>query len=179
MLNGELVAKIPCHVLAKRGLIGLHDIEGEEWKKLLEETILPEAIKEAVRWLSVREMTTKEVRDRLHRRGYSAEIQERVIDYLKQHKYLDDWRFVEALIELREGSRPYGRYRLISDLKAKGLSEEVVERALEVFNEHRALKAAMRLGSRRGLSGQKLYNFLYRRGFSSDLISQTLSEHNE
>ncbi len=175
LVDEVLYAKLPCRLFVRysKEQVITHD----ELNRILREIILPEATKSAVRWLGTREMSTLEVKNKLLSKGFNQDVVEQVVDYLKEHKYLDDRRFALELKELRETSRPYGRYRLKIDLERKGVPSDIIKEVLSEFNEKKALKAAVKMAQRHNKKGRALYDFLYRRGFSGDLIMDYMREN--
>src|SRR5437588_11385695 len=56
---------------------------------------------------------------------------EAVIAKLKEQKYLNDTRYAAAYSQYRQTNEKFGRRRVVTDLKAKGVHSEVIE---EVVN---------------------------------------------
>jgi len=55
---------------------------------------------------------------------------ELIIVRLKDHGYLNDARYAAAYSSYRRDSEKFGRARVVSDLKAKGVHGEVIEKAV-------------------------------------------------
>ncbi len=61
---------------------------------------------------------------------YGQTLLELVIRRLKDHGYLNDSQYAAAYSSLRRDNQRYGRMRVITDLKAKGVHGEVIEKAV-------------------------------------------------
>lgn len=107
---------------------------------------------------------------------------EKVIARLRELRYLDDELFVQDYISDRTRFKPRGIYLIKRELKQKGLSEELIERAMsecpvdEGDAAHRALEKKMRSWQKDSLEKQrqKAYQFLASKGFKLDTIYKTL-----
>ncbi len=98
--------------------------------------------------------------------------------------YLDDNRFAKSWLMWRKESRPKSRSMIRWELLAKGVKDDVISRALEAaYPEREELDIARRLAGKRaalpGSDRRKVYNYLRRRGFSNDVISQALKHFEE
>ena len=77
----------------------------------------------ALKLLSYRERSSKEIQVRMERKGFEKDVIEEVLRYLESQKYLDDRRFAElwAHDRLRKG---YGKWRVILELREKELTRK-------------------------------------------------------
>jgi regulatory protein len=122
----------------------------------------------AVRWRS-----RDELRRRLRQAGYEPEEIEPALDDLEQVGLVEDGRFAQEVVRDQVGRRLAGDRAIRSALREKGVSSEIVERALaEAGNEdERAFELASRKLTRlRGLAPdaayRRLLGQLLRRGYS-------------
>ncbi len=127
----------------------------------------------ALRYLSYRPRTIREVEKRLEGR-FTSPVVEKTLTYLKDLKYLDDASFCAQWIGSRERRRPKGSRALKQELRRLGVEQQLVDDALEGINEtanacNAGRKQASKLASQ-GYTSQefrhKLGPFLQRRGFS-------------
>ncbi|MFW6001506.1 MAG: regulatory protein RecX [Halanaerobium sp.] len=137
-----------------------------------------EARNKAFHLLSYRERTVKEMRDRLKKKDFSAEVIDRVIAFLLEKDYLNEERFAEMWIRSRINHHPRGRKLIYKELSDKGLESGIIDSAL---NEHLSRKKELEMAEylmekwlrRRkdeDSSSYKLKNYLARKGFNYDLI---------
>lgn len=146
----------------------------------------------ALRFLSFRPRSEKEVRDNLKKKsfgrgsGLSEKTIELIIKKLKEQKFLDDKAFANWWIEQRTIVRPTGIHLIKIELKQKGIGEDLIKDLLSnSIVSTNELERAKRLVDKRmkkyvGLSRnkifQKLGGFLSRRGFDYDTIKNALKD---
>ncbi|MBI4772259.1 MAG: RecX family transcriptional regulator [Chloroflexi bacterium] len=117
------------------------------------------------------------MRDHLRKKGLAEELIEPVLARLRRAGLVDDEAFARFWVENRETFRPKGRIALGAELRLKGLSREVIDRALGGLDEDEAAsRTAMKQAARyRGLGWPefraKLGGYLLRRGFTYETIS--------
>jgi regulatory protein len=66
---------------------------------------------------------------------YGQTLVEVVIRRLKDHGYLNDSQFASSFSTLRRDNQRFGRMRVITDLKAKGVHGAVIEKAVDAAFE--------------------------------------------
>lgn len=150
----------------------------------------------ALRFLSFRPRSEKEVRENLNKKSRSQrtkteqvaqQVIDQVIDKLKQQKFLGDEEFAKWWIEQRTKFSPRGLRLIKMELKNKGVDHEIIEKSIYdlrfTINDdlERAKELARRKLSRyKTLNKQDLYQklggFLARRGFDWDTIKQSIDE---
>ena len=130
----------------------------------------------ALRLLARREHTRKELESKLSpHAGSSAELQT-LISGLKRKNQLSEERFAEERV--RRLSRKYGAARIRQDLKAKGVSDELVDRVSTAGDLERAraiLERKYRTPATTREDKAKRMRFLQSRGFSAEVIFTLLS----
>ena len=107
---------------------------------------------------------------------------EAVIAKLKEHKYLNDSRYAAAYSQYRQTNEKFGRRRVMTDLKAKGVHGDIVAQAVSaVYDEVNEEKLARQFlerkrikkpGDQRGSA--RIFRMLIRAGFSSATIFKVL-----
>ncbi len=143
------------------------------------------AYEQALRLLSYRPRTERELRRRYKQKEWPEQVQEAALDRLKAEGLVDDAAFAELWIENRREFRPRGAWALRSELGAKGVSRELIEIALEDFNEEEAARRAAQEGARRyqhlspDTFRRRLSAYLSRRGFAYQMISPLVAQHLE
>ena len=139
----------------------------------------------SLKYLAYRPRSEKETRDALKRRKATDDIIEKVIDTLKDHKFINDDEFTRWWIEQRITHKPRSKRVLIMGLKLKGITQELITKY--VFEENDTavndLEQALRLLSKKitryqHLEKEKLYQklggALARKGFSWDVIKRAI-----
>jgi regulatory protein len=130
----------------------------------------------ALRLLARREHTRQELESKLSPHAGSSEELKGLLTGLKQKNQLSEERFAEE--RARRLSRKYGAARIRQDLKAKGVSEELIERvspADELGRARAILERKYREPATTREEKAKRMRFLQSRGFSSDIIFKLLS----
>jgi len=80
-----------------------------------------------LRFLSFRSRSEKEVRDSLIKKQASNDTIEQIVEWLKDHKFLDDKEFARRFTEQRIKLRPRGMRVIKMELRQKGISQEIIE----------------------------------------------------
>jgi regulatory protein len=134
------------------------------------------ACKRALRLLARRPRSELELRRYFEKRGVPLEAQTRAMKRLRDQGLVDDLAFAMAWVENRQLFRPRGVFALRVELRRKGIANEIIETALDGFDEEQAaLKASRKPAGRwRQLSAdefrRRLGDYLARRGFAFELI---------
>jgi len=131
----------------------------------------------ALRLLARREHTRQELERKLTPHAGSSEDLQGLISGLKQKNQLSEERYAEA--RARQLARKYGAARIRQDLKAKGVSEELIARFSSSSDELQKAKAILERKYRTPAATReekaKRMRFLQSRGFSSEIIFSLLS----
>ena len=134
----------------------------------------------AIRLLTTREHSRKELLGKLTNRGFDCEQVETVLDALALQGLQSDTRFTEQYIEgrVRKGSGPV---RIRAELRERGVDDNQIDTCLEPYAElwmerlrrvHEQKYGASAIGDRKELARQA--RFLEYRGFPTDLIAKFL-----
>ena len=181
-VDGEFWAEIDAEVALERGLregvaLGLEELDEA---RVAGERAL--AMNRALHFLGYRARSRREVRDRLRRYGYGEETVEGVVGRLAELGYLDDEEF--ARTATREKARRYGPRRVSADLRRSGVDAELAQNVVdEEFAGRSELEEARSAAARRYNRGgsdaeaRKVYGFLVRRGYSSEVCAEVAREY--
>jgi regulatory protein len=131
---------------------------------------------DGLRLLARRELSVKELRDRLVDREHPAEEIDRAIEHLLETQALDDVRVARAYARTASKVKGRGRLRVMRELNAMGIAKETASEAVaDVFADldersliARALQKKMRGRSRIANAAEhaRLYQYLMRQGFT-------------
>lgn len=134
------------------------------------------AYQTALRYLAQRQRSTFEVEQYLRRKGFADGAIHSSIARLRRAHYLDDAGFVRAWIEHRRRFKPLGRHGLRYELRRRGLSDALIDPALDGIDENEWAWAALtpRLSRWKDLAMaqfmRKAGGYLSRRGFSYETV---------
>jgi len=132
--------------------------------------------------------TAKEIERGLAERGWPSETVKGVVDDLREDGYIDDLQFAELWVAGRSEGRLHGHFRLLRDLLAKGVEEDlaagVIQRLLPREKEialakKAAEKKARSMGKIDIRAVAALQRHLRSRGFQSEVIREALSVYFE
>jgi regulatory protein len=133
--------------------------------------------------LGRRELTAKQLRQRLLDREHSAEDVDRAIALLLENRALDDARVAAAYVRTAVKVKGRGRLRIRRELQEMGVDQEVAGAALaEAFGEIDE-RALVRQAIQKKLRGKKIttpaeyarvFQFLMRQGFAPAIVTAAL-----
>lgn len=115
---------------------------------------------------------------------YGRTLMELVIRRLKDRGYLNDAQYAAAYSSFRRDNEKFGRRRVITDLKVKGVHSEVIDKAVdavydEVSDETQArayLKRKRLVKPKDQKQAAKIFRQLVRAGFASKTIFALLKK---
>lgn len=141
-----------------------------------------ELLQKAYHFLSLRDHSVKEIADKLKRKTENkAEIDE-VVEYLKQHGYLNDLTFTEKYIDYKISRGNIGHLKIKYELLKKGINQQDIDRVFD-SKEHDEMESAKGLlkKKRRSLEAldplqrkNKLFSYFKNRGFKPETIYKVL-----
>ena len=92
---------------------------------------LAEVLDAGARFLEARPRSIEEVRRKLVRLGYRADLVAAAVTRLQDLRYLDDDAFARAWVESRDRARPRGEHGLRRELQLKGVDRALVDGVLD------------------------------------------------
>ena len=141
----------------------------------------------ALYFLKFRPRSRFEIQRYLKGKNFLPDTVTDTIRKLEAAGYLNDFDFARLWVESRLRCRPKGVVALRGELRAKGISEEIIQTVLTDIDEHQAAWAAVlpKLRHWNKLEKEefkkKVYGYLTRRGFHYSLCSaifkQAWAEH--
>ena len=128
------------------------------------------------------ERCTQEVRTKLERMGADESLSQEVVHHLKQNRFLDDTRFVEAYVQGKLRIKKWGRQKIKAGLYQKRIDAKLIQEGIYAFisdEEYQQVMESLIERKNRELSSekntqikkQKLMRFLLSRGFQYDEFS--------
>lgn len=135
------------------------------------------AYKRAIRLIERRLRSEQELHLSFEGHKVPSEVQDAVLARLREMGLVDDKAFADGWVENRQQFRPRGKLALKTELRQKGVAKEVIEAALQGYDEENAAYDAAVKGSRRWRGSsleifrQRLGAYLARRGFDYSIIT--------
>lgn len=188
--NGESI-KIHYEVLCQTDLRLEQTISEKGKKEIIDKEELFSAKETALRILSRRIHSEKEVRQKLQKKDISLKAVNQVIEFLTDRQYLNDNLFTERFVEERFFHKKYGFNRIKNELRLKGVSTSVIDSVLTAYKSENSeidiavQKAEKKLQYYKRMKKydqftlkQKLTSFLVNRGFSFETARVVNSKFN-
>lgn len=144
------------------------------------------AIREACfRYLSRRDHSSFELRQKVAKKGYKESDIERVLQNLGEKGYLNDKSFAAKFIEEKTELNQWGPKKIQSHLYKKGINRSIIEEVLSEKTDHlQQQQICVDLVMKRKRHflreedeykrKQKIYRYLTGRGFSGSVIKKSL-----
>ena len=144
------------------------------------------AMSAALRLLSFRPRTARELSDRLCEKGFTPDVAGRVCGRLKELAYIDDRQFTLSWLKTFSGPKCLNAWVLKRELKKKGIAPELADDVVEEnFDGEDVFSAACELARQRmskvpardaDKAKARVQNMLLRRGFDYDFIRKVMAE---
>lgn len=161
------------------------ELSEESYREIMTQILPKRAKLRSMNLLQSRDYTRRQLEDKLKQGDYPPECIEEAITYVESYGYIDDQRYARDFIEYNLATK--SRTRIETDLMRKGIDKNVIRTAFgelaDLGVEQDELSLACDLLKKKkycadtatGQEQQKMYGFLYRRGFHPDIISRALS----
>lgn len=154
------------------------EITPDALKNLVKRSELNSAFERAVGYLSSSPRARREIERYLRDKGYDREVVSETLEKLDIYHYIDDRAYAEAFF--RSKSKKYGSFRIATELRNKGIAQEIIDELTEESDESEIDAVAKKyLASHKASDKQKLKRFLAGRGFSWESISAAVSRLTE
>lgn len=186
-LDDEFAFGLDIAVLAKFNLSKGDCLDEERISDILFAEEQRQVRESAIRYLAGRAHSEKELRIKLARKGYAESVINDVLAQLKADKFLDDEEFALSYVRSRMVSKPMGERLLRQELWQKGVSESTIDRAVQAaYADNSQRELALQLAQKRWSRDKhlpeqerkrRLHDFLMRRGFEWDIVSEVIHLH--
>lgn len=138
----------------------------------------------ALKLLSYRWRTKKEIKDKMNTKGYDEDIISTTMSFLEDQNLIDDKRFAETYTEEKIRLKKFGSYRIKYELSQKGVSEDIINEVLDKYcNDEfdRAMELAQKKiksykNDEKNAIYRKLGGYLQRKGYSYECVSRILQK---
>ena len=180
-IDGRFYCGLTLEAAVKNRLKVGQSVTAERLAEIQLESEKQTALDKALTHITACAKTEKQIRDFLARKGFLPPVVEYVVERMKDYNFLNDKEYAEDYIG---GAAKRKGARLIKmELRAKGVSDEDAESALESLDEEREIQTAKELLEKylRGKDAsdkttlQKAYRHLLSKGFSYDVIKDALA----
>jgi regulatory protein len=173
-------------VLVRSGIAKGDRLTPERIQQVLDLEERHRAKMKAVRLLSVRNRSRKELQDRLRQAKFAESVIDYALSEMERLKLIDDAEFARSYGQNRMVTHPVSKRMLERELKFKGLAEDEIQQGVDrAYESQDESQVARQLAGKRKKSvshldenkaKKRVYDFLLRRGFSWDVISDILDK---
>lgn len=182
-IDGEFAFGLMREILYKYGLSEDMEVDREFIDEVLLEEEWLKAKDKALKFLSYRQRSQKEIGDKLKKEGFNDEIIEKTVDFLKSYNLIDDIAFAKNFMMDKSNINKYGPERIRYELYMRGISKDIIDEVLEDYGDEYSIaldlakkKVKSYKGNDRNAIYRKLGTFLQSKGFSYECISKVLRE---
>ncbi len=181
-IDGKFAFGLDEEVICGLGLKKGESLTEQRIKEILERKNENEAKEIALKFLSFRRRTEKEVKDKLKSKGFDDKTIRNTIEKLKEYDLINDFEFATAWVKERLAHKPRGRKLLRQELWRKGIKKQIIDQVVERLcqNEDKtAMDLLKRIGRRYQslepkVAKRRMYGLLLRRGFSYETAKNAL-----
>jgi len=148
---------------------------------------MPSAYVDGLKMLGRRELSEKQVRQRLARKEYGQDEIDEAIARLRDERALDDRRVAEAIARTETGIRKRGRVRVRLQLERAGIAKDTARAAIDsvfdAIDDSELLESSLRkrLRGRETIADERefarLFRYLIGQGFESDRVMKALKAY--
>ena len=145
---------------------------------------MPSAYIDGLKMLGRRELSEKQVRERLARKAYEPDEIDEAVARLREERAINDQRVAEAIARMETGIRKRGKVRVRLQLERAGIPKDTAKQAIEAVFEGIDDEALIEASLRKRLRGrdtiaddrefQRLFRYLVGQGFESDRVMRAL-----
>ena len=113
------------------------------------------------------------------------EAKEKILLHLMRHDFLNEERFYKSFARGKFRIKNWGKQRIIRELKIKNISSYNIKTALKEIDEELYVKTIEKIAISKNNTikesnlfkkKKKIYDYLYRKGYESSLILETISK---
>ena len=132
----------------------------------------------ALRLITHKDRTEKEMREKLRQKGYDENIIEDELAFLKDYGYINDEEYARRFINDAQNLKKWGKIRIARELLRRGIEREIADIAIEnAFVEDGGERVKEQLEIRFKDSDfsnikerTRIFNYFLRRGYTAEEI---------
>lgn len=181
--------RIDYRIAFDNGLRRNDDLDEEKINNLLSQSEKLKIKDSAFRFLARRHHSFHEIFKKLLNKGYKKEDISEVLEKLKRDGFVDDLLFANAFVEEKLTKKKLGLIKVKAELMKKGVDRKIIDMSLSHVDNsimeanaelliEKKIKFLKEKESDAKKIKQKLFSFLYSRGFDSEIITSALNKMN-
>ena len=182
--ENEITFELPESIINKYGLYKGKTVERDEFDALNDHEKVAEAYQRALRFLTVKDYTKKQIIEKLNRLELYDDIQiDMTVNLLMDKNLINDEEYTIDYLQ-RASKLGLGINKAISNLRMKGIEDEVIEKNREAYGEEQEYETALEIvekayaaNSRKSRTAMidAIADKLYLKGFSSAVINKVMT----
>lgn len=183
--NGEVIT-VDERVITENELLLKKEIDINLYNKVIRESRIYELVDIAIKYISIRLRSIKEIKDYLKKKEEDTDLIEVSINKLIKLGYLDDERFTKAFIKDKMNFTSMGDYKIKMELYNLGVSHEVIEENISLIDNEQ-LEEKMKKQIEKDIRTNKkyigyelknkIYNHLVSAGFSKEKVLAVINKY--
>ena len=188
-LDNEFGFGITDNTLLKFGLRKNEELTEEKIEEIKDYDEFDYAKKYSFDLLSRSPKSEKEIRTKLKQKKISESNIIKVVDALKELKFLDDTNYAKLFVESKLRNNPAGKVVIKNKLREKGIGKELIEESIEKYynddtEKEKAESVLLKYMKKKTRDDyyalkRKCFQHLVSKGFDFDLINELLRRHLE
>jgi len=184
-IDGEFSFRLSEDICLKFGLFRGARLSEERIAEIQAEEERYQAKQAALRLVSHRLRSAREIDRKLREKGFSPSAVETAQRFLREYGMIDDAEFASAFVNDQLLRRPLGRRRLEQELRKKGVDSDTIRSTLDDIDGESEYERALAAAEKKAPTiratdrirwERSMASFLSGRGFGWDVVSQVM-EH--
>jgi len=180
-IDNQYAFSLPEEEYIRLGLYEKGEITEEELDYIKKEVLLSSAKSKAIKYVSLKLMSEKELFEKLQSKGFDEDTSRIVVEDLKAMGYINDKIYAQKFVFERSKLKPKSKKMLRFELSNRGISNDIIDEVLDNF-EYDEITIIERLIRKKfgkyDLTDPKIekrvFSFLRHRGFSYENIKHGL-----
>ena len=164
-------------IIVKYGLSTGGDVAKDKLNIILEKSDMVIASNLAMKYVSTKLVTSKQLKDYLRGKGYKADIIKKVVDKCNEYSIVNDENFASSYINIKQNS--LSKRALENKLMQKGISKEISSGYLQDFDDvNVAIMTANKFMKNKEFNEEnitKLLRHLSYKGFDYEVINKVIN----
>lgn len=184
--NGEVLT-LNEQIITENELLLKKEIDKNLYIKLNNENEILSIYNMAIKYISIRLRSIKEIKDYLLKKNINKEYIDIVIDRLIKYNYLNDDLFTKAFIKDKLMFTSMGDYKIKKELERLGVPSEIIENNILEIDDNVLIEKIRKviekdIKTNRKYSGvnlkNKIYNHLINAGYSVNKVIEIINTYN-
>ncbi|WP_099187422.1 recombination regulator RecX [Tepidibacter mesophilus] len=163
-----------------------NEIDKDSIEKIIDDEMYLKAKNKALSILSRSSQSQNNIIYKLSKNEFDEKTIERVLDFLKKYKFIDDENLAKSIVKDKLNINKYGKNKIKQTLYSKGIDSLTINTAIECeIDDEKEFENALYLGNKKyqkiknedkNKIYQKLSNHLTYKGFGYDIVRKVVNK---